>query len=578
MEAFNKPSGLSLTGNIAENWRKFHQQFKIYLRASDKEGSSDQTKVAVLLNLVGEDAIELFNTFALTDSDFKKLARVVKAFEDYCIPRKNIIYERYQFWQCMQDDCEKVDQFVMRIRTLVKTCEYNDRDEMIRDKLVFGIKDDATKQKLLSREDLQLKQAIDIARAAEVSKSQTQMMATQSKKVNLIRNQNQQNRPRQQRQTGEAYQFQLCQYCNRKHAKRACPAFGKTCGYCQKVGHFVEVCRTKKRDEKNLHLIEESQADDNQSESSANDLTVLNIYSAPQIHNHHQNNWTVSLKINQQLGNFKIDSGADCNVMSMNLFNTLKLQTKDIIKSKSRLKVYNGSKIHPIGKISVTVEYRAKYSVAEFLVVEQNLPNILGLPSCLDLGLIQRVYATEQENIEDKYKEVFNGLGDISGIQHRIKLNKEVEPVVHPPRKVPVALRKSLQEELQRMEALDVITKTTEPTEWVNSLVIARKKNGKIRVCMDPSSLNKAIRREHYPMRTIEEVISQMPNAKIFSVLDANHGFWQVKLTPESTKLCTFNTPFGRYSFKRLPFGITSAPEVFQRVTTELFEGKPESK
>ena len=90
---------------------------------------------------------------------------------------------------------------------------------------------------------------------------------------------------------------------------------------------------------------------------------------------------------------------------------------------------------------------------------------------------------------------------------------------------------------------------------------------------MDPSSLNKAIRREHYPMRIIEEVISRMPNAKIFSVLDANHGFWQVKLTPESTKLCTFNTPFGRYSFKRLQFGITSAPEVFQRVTTELFEG-----
>ena len=381
---------------------------------SDKEGSSDQTKVAILLNLAGEDAIELFNTFALTDSDSKKLARVVKAFEDYCIPRKNIICERYKFWQCMQDDCETVDQFVTRIRTLVKTCEYNDRDEIIRDKLVFGMKDDATKQKLLSREDLQLKQAIDIARAAEVSKSQTQMMATQSYEVNLIRNQKQQKQqaPRQQRQTGEAYQFQVCQYCNRKHAKRARPAFGKTCGYCQKVGHFVEVCRTKKRDEKSLHLIEENQAADNQSESSADDLTVLNINSTPQIHNHHQNNWTVSLKINQQQGNFKIDSGADCNVMSMNLFNTLKLQTKDIIKSKSRLKVYNGSKIHPIGKISVTIEYRAKYSVAEFLMVEQTLPNILGLPFCLDLGLIHRVHAIEQENIEDKYKEVFNGLGD----------------------------------------------------------------------------------------------------------------------------------------------------------------------
>ena len=97
-----------------------------------------------------------------------------------------------------------------------------------------------------------------------------------------------------------------------------------------------------------------------------------------------------------------------------------------------------------------------------------------------------------------------------------------MEPVIHPPRKVPVALRKSLREELQRMEALDVITKTTEPTEWVNSLVIARKKNGKIRVCMDPGSLNKAIRREHYPVRTIEEVISRMPN--VFSMQTMGFG------------------------------------------------------
>ena len=156
---------------------------------------------------------------------------------------------------------------------------------------------------------------------------------------------------------------------------------------------------------------------------------------------------------------------------------------------------------------------------------------------------------------------------------HTIKLNKEVEPVVHPPREVPVVLRKSLQEELQSMESLNVIAKTTEPTEWVNSLVTARKKNGKIRVYMDLSSLNKAIYREQYPMRTIEEVVSQMPNAQIFGVLDVNHGFWQVKLDSDSSKLCTFNIPFGRYSFKSLSFGITSAPEVFQRITTELFEG-----
>ena len=91
-------------------------------------------------------------------------------------------------------------------------------------------------------------------------------------------------------------------------------------------------------------------------------------------------------------------------------------------------------------------------------------------------------------------------------------------------------------------------------------------------MCIDPSDLNRAIRREHFPMQTVETVISRMPSAKVFSVLDVNHGFWQVKLAKDSSKLATFNTPFGRYSYTRLPFGIASAPEVFQNVMSHLFQ------
>ena len=102
------------------------------------------------------------------------------------------------------------------------------------------------------------------------------------------------------------------------------------------------------------------------------------------------------------------------------------------------------------------------------------------------------------------------------------------------------------------MEKLGVIMKATDPTAWVHSLVIAKKKNNKIRVCLDPSDLNGAIVREHFSMQTTEDVISRMSKAKVFSVLDANHGFWHVKLDKESSKLATFNTPFGRYSYTRL--------------------------
>ena len=89
---------------------------------------------------------------------------------------------------------------------------------------------------------------------------------------------------------------------------------------------------------------------------------------------------------------------------------------------------------------------------------------------------------------------------------------------------------------------------------------------------MDPSDLNRAVMREHFPMQKIEDVISGTTNAKVFIVLDANHGFLQVKLDKDSSKLATFNTPFGRYSYSRLPFGIASAPEVFQNIMSLLFD------
>ena len=121
------------------------------------------------------------------------------------------------------------------------------------------------------------------------------------------------------------------------------------------------------------------------------------------------------------------------------------------------------------------------------------------------------------------------------------------------------------------MENLGVIKKRMEPSAWVHSLV-AKKKNNKIRVYLDPSNLNRVVMREHFPMQTVEDVISRMPHAKLFSVLDANHGFWQVKLTKDSSKLATFNTPFGRYSYTRLSFGIATAPEVFQNIMSHLFQ------
>lgn len=94
-----------------------------------------------------------------------------------------------------------------------------------------------------------------------------------------------------------------------------------------------------------------------------------------------------------------------------------------------------------------------------------------------------------------------------------------------------------------------------------------------VRICIDPSDLNKAINREHYPMHTIEEVISTMPVATVSSVLDAKSGFLQIELDEASSLLLTFNTPIGRFRWLRLPFGIKCAPEIFQLIIDQMLEG-----
>lgn len=109
------------------------------------------------------------------------------------------------------------------------------------------------------------------------------------------------------------------------------------------------------------------------------------------------------------------------------------------------------------------------------------------------------------------------------------------------------------------------ITKVDQPTEWLSSMVVVPRKD-KIRICSDPSDLNKAIEREHYPMCTTEEVVSTIPGAAVCSTLDAKSGFLQIELDEASSCLPTFNTPIRRFRWLRLPFGTECAPEIFQRI------------
>ena len=125
--------------------------------------------------------------------------------------------------------------------------------------------------------------------------------------------------------------------------------------------------------------------------------------------------------------------------------------------------------------------------------------------------------------------------------------------------------------ELERKKKADIIQEITEPTDWCAGMVpVLKKKSGAVRICVDLKRLNLAVKRERYMIPTIEDTLHKLDGSRIFSKVDATSGFYQIPLEKESAKFTTFITPFGRYFYKRLPFGISSAPEIFQRTMEEI--------
>ena len=180
---------------------------------------------------------------------------------------------------------------------------------------------------------------------------------------------------------------------------------------------------------------------------------------------------------------------------------------------------------------------------------------------------------------QSKAGDCFDKIGRFPEEKYHIKLIDNPVPVVHPLRTVPVLILPLYKAELDKMLAEDIIVPVTEPTEWVNSIVchVTEKLDGtkKVRLCLDQKDLNKNICREYYYSKTIDEILPLLHGAKKVSASDTNKGYFHVEMDYESSLLCTFNTHFGRFRPKRLPFGVKIAQDVFQRRLDEIFKDIP---
>lgn len=239
------------------------------------------------------------------------------------------------------------------------------------------------------------------------------------------------------------------------------------------------------------------------------------------------------------------------------------------------LVMWNGTKVKLMGMCVVQVvnlRNRKKHDVKFLIVKDDDLTPLLGLKTTEEMRLltIHKEYfisavSCKTTEVVDKYAVVFNNhLRKLPGTVH-LEVDSKCNLVILPARKIPVWVRQQFKLELRRLEKLKVITPVDEPTERVSQIVVAMKKFGALRVCIDPKLQNEALKRERYQIPVMDDLEPDLSEARVFSNVDLVSAFWHLELDEESSKLTTFATPYGRYRWLRLPFGLNVSSEIFQK-------------
>lgn len=601
------PAKLETTGNLPTNWKRFKRDWENYELATRLKDPANPThnkelRTATFLTCMGSEALDIFDSLDFDSEDHRKdIDVVIDKLNKHCIGKTNETYERYIFNQRVQEPNETVDTYVTALKKLSKTCNFGNLEEsLIRDKIVIGVRDTAARKRLLERSELTLKNCIDICRSFETTKKQLKTIDNDEEVHAITKKapskweprERTMSKPRLQQQHKRQEPKLRCFFCGNTHIKnrRQCPAWGQTCRKCGKENHFAKVCQGQTREQRRQEV--NAVDDDDEYESDEYIAYVSVKEHIGQVgEKEFDSKLTAIMLLNGQEEKMYLDSGATVNVLSQET--CTRLYGMDSLRSlhptNTVLIMYNKSEERPLGKKRVQMvnpKNGKKYSV-EFVIVKGSARSLLGAKASQQMKLLtanpanilavdvthQKQYTpVTREQILQEYSDVFKGEGCLEG-KLQLQIDKSVPPVQLPTRKVPIAIKDNLKEELQRLTDLGVITPVDVPTEWISATVVTTKRNGKLRLCIDPQPLNKALKRNHYPLPTIDDILPDLSQARCFSVLDAKNGFWHVQLDDESSFLTTFSTPWGRYRWLRMPFGISPAPEEFQRRMDIALEG-----
>ena len=538
------PSPVDLTKDKTSKWELWKQQWGNYVLVSNLNTKSQDYQMAMLLNCIGQDALRIYNSFTFVTGEARDVNTTLEKFDQHIIGTQNVTYERFLF-NSLKQNGESFDTFLTNLRHLQKNCQFCAcmNDSLVRDRIIMGISDNDLRKALLEIQDLSLAKCIDMCRAHEATSVRMKTLSTDSTPVHVVK----------KNMKPKRGNFSQCKFCGKKHAlkKELCPAYGQTCKSCGRKNHFASVCKGRKQ----VHTVEEDDGGDTEELMSTVHVNAVDklIFA--------------KMNICGKTVKFQVDCGASVNAIPVKYVADLKLKP-----ATKKLFGWCGSTVKPLGesKIKLGNPANGKSYCFDFCVVKENLTPILGADACKEMGLItvnnENICSVgNQCDLIEKYAEIFNDeVGILPGEVH-LEVDPTVTPVVMPARRIPAALKPKLKNAVDKLVDQKVIAPVNRPTDWVSGLVVATKKSGDLRICIDPRPLNKALKREHFYLPTLDDVLPEMTKARIMSTVDLANGYWHVTLDEESSYLTTFGTPFGRYRWLRLPFGTSVSSELFAK-------------
>ncbi|XP_023806938.1 uncharacterized protein K02A2.6-like [Oryzias latipes] len=562
-----------------KTWIRMFENYLLVINAGG-DAWPEIRLLALLLHCLGSEGQRIFHTLPETGTT---LATAIAALRAHFTPTVNVVVERHTFRKRVQGAQEPILHYIAALRELASTCDFANADDMIRDQLVEHVADPRIRERLLLKTNLTLADAITLATQAESVNEQARSMAgIQQAPVQVVTTQKSACRRRQPRQHFPAKHVQksnstpstrTCFRCgSEKHLANSseCQATKATCRNCNKRGHFARVCRSLQ-----THTVKEVELPEYTLLLVDRSVTSGGI----QV--------TVNIKVAESSQSMKltVDTGAAVSILPLCIYEE-KFKGAPLHQPTVQLVTYSRTSIPVIGCMEAIVHIQNLEKPATFHIVDSGTAlmgrdliaafnlriegNAAYLPSTHFLSLPSA--ALMECSVSQPAAPAT--LGCAVGFIHKVKVLQTAVPVRQKLRRLPFSVRSAVSEELNRLLSAGVIERI-DASPWVSPIVVTQRKNGKIRMCVDLREPNKAIVVDSFPLPHMEELLSALTGATLFSTIDLESAYHQVLLHPDSRDLTAFITHEGLFRFCRVPYGLASAPSAFQKLMATVLHGVP---